>query len=161
VNRELVRQHSLKNCCSVAGGSESLGGAAGFWEFPIASIGLCKYKYHDFRPGLLPSSLNMLVYPDHIFNFQDVRKSLKLIGRAYQHLSVAMIELCRLFLELSRGSWDQVFALKRFNQFLSLCVDNPPFSLVYAIGKAVERAVNAETSRMRTPTMRLLLRKKD
>ncbi len=42
---------------------------------------------------------------------------MKIIGRAYQKRSVAMIELCRLFLEISPGSWDQVDALKRFNLF--------------------------------------------
>lgn len=91
----------------------------------------------------------MSIYQDQVFDFQDVRKSLKPVGRAYQRRSVAMIELCRLFLELSRGSWDQVFELKRFDQFdctivLSLCADNlAPLSLVNIIDKAVEHAVKA------------------
>ncbi len=64
--------------------------------------------------GGLPSRL---VHQDQVFDFRDVRKSMKIIGRAYQKRSVAMIELCRLFLEISPGSWDQVDALKRFNLF--------------------------------------------
>ena len=59
----------------------------------------------------------MSIHQDQVFDFQDVRKSLKLAGRAYHKRSFAMIGLCRLFLELSRGSWDQVFELKRFDQF--------------------------------------------
>jgi hypothetical protein len=66
----------------------------------------------------------MSIHQDQVFDFQDVRKSLKLIGRAYQKRSVAMIELCRLFLEINAGRWGEVFALKRFNQFR---VQNIPF----------------------------------
>ncbi|KAF8258586.1 hypothetical protein EI94DRAFT_1754257 [Lactarius quietus] len=58
----------------------------------------------------------MSIQQDQVFDFQDVRKSLKLIGRAYQKA-----------LPLS-WKWDQVFALK---------------SLVGTIDNAVERAVKA------------------
>jgi len=40
------------------------------------------------------------------------RKYVKNIGRAYQKRSVAMIQLCRLFLEISSGKPDQTDALK-------------------------------------------------
>jgi hypothetical protein len=40
------------------------------------------------------------------------RKYVKNIGRAYQKRSVAMIQLCRLFLEISSGKPDQSDALK-------------------------------------------------
>ncbi|KAI9434434.1 hypothetical protein H4582DRAFT_1977502 [Lactarius indigo] len=66
------------------------------------------------------------------FDFQDVGRSMKNTGRAYQKRSVAMIELCRLFLEISPGNRDQVDALK---------------SLVYVIDRAVERAVDARKDR--------------
>ncbi|KAI0291895.1 hypothetical protein BC826DRAFT_466784 [Russula brevipes] len=40
------------------------------------------------------------------------RKYVKYIGRAYQKRSVAMIQLCRLFLEISPGKPDQMDALR-------------------------------------------------
>ncbi|KAI0271911.1 hypothetical protein BGY98DRAFT_184478 [Russula aff. rugulosa BPL654] len=40
------------------------------------------------------------------------RKYVKYIGRAYQKRSVAMIQLCRLFLEISPGKPDQIDALR-------------------------------------------------
>ncbi|KAH9174585.1 hypothetical protein EDB89DRAFT_553251 [Lactarius sanguifluus] len=52
-----------------------------------------------------------------VFDFQDPEKSMKNRGRAYQKRSVSMIELCRLFLEISPGNRDQVDALKRSNWF--------------------------------------------
>ncbi|KAH9036028.1 hypothetical protein EDB83DRAFT_1769544 [Lactarius deliciosus] len=67
-----------------------------------------------------------------VFDFQNPEKSMKNRGRAYQKRSVAMIELCRLFLEISPGNRDQVDALK---------------SLVYSIDRAVERAVDAKKGR--------------
>ncbi|KAH9055586.1 hypothetical protein EDB87DRAFT_1639845, partial [Lactarius vividus] len=66
------------------------------------------------------------------FDFQDPGKYMKNKGRAYQKRSVAMIGLCRLFLEISPGNRDQVDALK---------------SLVYVIDRAVERAVDAGKDR--------------
>ncbi|KAI0259381.1 hypothetical protein BC834DRAFT_635938 [Gloeopeniophorella convolvens] len=41
-----------------------------------------------------------------------IRKHIKNIGRAYQKRSVAMIQLCRLFLEISPGKTDQIDALR-------------------------------------------------
>ncbi|KAI9432695.1 hypothetical protein H4582DRAFT_1992239 [Lactarius indigo] len=41
-----------------------------------------------------------------------LRKYLKNIGRAYQKRSVAMIQLCRLFMDISSGKPDQTDALK-------------------------------------------------
>ncbi|KAI9457014.1 hypothetical protein BJY52DRAFT_529444 [Lactarius psammicola] len=83
-----------------------------------------------FHPG--GGLLSRLVHKDQVFDFEDVRKSMKFIGRAYQKRSVAMIELCRLFLEISPVSWDQVDALK---------------SLVDTIDNAVMRAVEAGKDR--------------
>lgn len=36
------------------------------------------------------------------------------IDRRYQTRSVAMIQLCKLFLDISPGELDQIYALRRF-----------------------------------------------
>ncbi|KAI0249015.1 hypothetical protein BJV78DRAFT_735311 [Lactifluus subvellereus] len=45
-------------------------------------------------------------------DISSFRKHVKYIGRAYQKRSVAMIQLCRLFLEISPGKPDQIDALR-------------------------------------------------
>jgi hypothetical protein len=47
-----------------------------------------------------------------VSDISTFRKYVKNIGRAYQKRSVAMIQLCRLFLEISSGKPDQTDALK-------------------------------------------------
>ncbi len=51
-------------------------------------------------------------------DISNFRKYVKNIGRAYQKRSVAMIQLCRLFLEISSGKPDQSEALMRQLFFL-------------------------------------------
>ena len=57
------------------------------------------------------------------------RKYVKNIGRAYQKRSVAMISLCRLFLEISSGKPDQSEALKGSTTSLFL----PSFYLMISL----------------------------
>ncbi|KAF8266122.1 hypothetical protein EI94DRAFT_230125 [Lactarius quietus] len=55
------------------------------------------------------------------------RKYVKNIGRAYQKRSVAMIQLCRLFVEISSGKLDQSEALRSLFEIVE-----------YALRSAVE-----------------------
>ena len=51
------------------------------------------------------------------FDLEDLEQDIKNKGAAYQKRSVALIRLCRLFLEISDGRRDQVHALKRFRGY--------------------------------------------
>ena len=72
------------------------------------------------------------------------RKYVKNIGRAYQKRSVAMIQLCRLFLEISSGKPDQTDALKRSTTLsrhrLILRID---ISLLCSLLEIVENALKS------------------
>jgi hypothetical protein len=57
-----------------------------------------------------PMPVNLAIRDTSISSF---RKYVKDIGRAYQKRSLAMIQLCRLFLEISPGNPDQIDALRR------------------------------------------------
>jgi hypothetical protein len=79
------------------------------------------------------------------------RKYVKYIGRAYQKRSVAMIQLCRLFLEISPGKPDQMDALKRFRlstQSSTVYADIPILlSLLETVEDALKSAVEAGKER--------------
>ena len=85
-------------------------------------------------------------------NISTYRKYAKKIGRAYQKRSVAMIQLCRLFLEISSGKPDQTDALKRSTTRLhrrTFCVLIFRFSssLLDIVENALRSAVEAGKGR--------------
>ena len=78
------------------------------------------------------------------------RKYVKNIGRAYQKRSVAMIQLCRLFLEISPGKPDQMDALKRFSYPQSSVIHANfwvSLSLLETVEDALKSAVDAGKDR--------------
>lgn len=83
------------------------------------------------------------------------RKYIKYIGRAYQKRSVAMIQLCRLFLEISPGKPDQMDALRRFRSACNHPLSVPVliswcFSLFETVEDALKSAVDAGKERSET-----------
>jgi hypothetical protein len=73
------------------------------------------------------------------------RKFVKYIGRAYQKRSVAMIQLCRLFLEISPGKPDQIDALRRFGWHVqsSTISSDPNFPVLLSLFETVEDALKS------------------
>ncbi len=77
------------------------------------------HVYAQLTVSLVHSPISRQVSPSMpvslaVGDIASFRKYVKSIGRAYQKRSVAMIQLCRLFLEISPGKPDQIDALRRF-----------------------------------------------
>jgi hypothetical protein len=97
-------------------------------------------------------------------DISNFRKYVKNIGRAYQKRSVAMIQLCRLFLEISSGKPEQTDALKGLTtrlfrrsfyllispSLVSLKLSRMPSSPQSRLGKDVVRLPMKRSSRQRS-----------